>query len=49
MEEIPLGFIFILLGFFAVAIVLTIIAIAWKQRKLKRLTNPRKDYYRKRE
>lgn len=49
MEGIPFGFIFILLGFFAVAIVLTIIAIAWKQRKFQRLTDPRKDYYRKKE
>ena len=49
MEEIPFGFILILLGFFAVAIVMTLIALAWKQRKLQRLKHPRKDYYRKKE
>ncbi len=32
MEDIPLGFILILFGFFVAAIVLTAIAIAWKQR-----------------
>lgn len=48
MEEIPLGFVFILLGFFVVAIVLTIIGFVLKQRKLQRLKNPHKDYYRRR-
>mgnify|MGYP007008603170 FL=1 len=47
MEDIPLGFILILFGFFVAAIVLTAIAIAWKQRKLQRLKNPHKDYYRR--
>ena len=47
MEDIPVGFIFILLGFFAAAIALTVIAIAWKQRKIQRLKNPHKDYYRR--
>lgn len=48
MEDIPLGFVFMLLGFFAVAIVLTILAFAWKQRKIQRLKNPHRDYYRRR-
>ena len=46
MEDIPLGFILILFGFFA-AIVLTAIVIVWKQRRLQRLKDPHKDYYRK--
>lgn len=32
MEDIPLGFILILFGFFVAAIVLTAIVIVWKQR-----------------
>lgn len=48
MEDIPLGFVFILLGFFVAAIVLTIIGFALKQRKLQRLKNPHRDYYRRR-
>ena len=47
MEDIPLGFILILFGFFVAAIVLTAIAIAWKQRKLQRLKNPHNDNYRR--
>ena len=47
MEDIPLGFILILFGFFAAAIVLTAIVIVWKQRRLPRLKDPHKDYYRK--
>ena len=43
MEDIPLGFILILFG----AIVLTAIVIVWKQRRLQRLKDPHKDYYRK--
>ena len=46
MEDIPLGFILILFGFVA-AIVLTAIVIVWKQRRLQRLKDPHKDYYRK--
>ena len=37
MEDIPLGFILILFGFFVAAIVLTAIVIVWKQRRLQRL------------
>lgn len=49
MEDIPLGFILILFGFFVAAIVLTAIVIVWKQRRLQRLKDPHKDYYRKRD
>ena len=42
-----LGFILILFGFFVAAIVLTAIVIVWKQRRLQRLKDPHKDYYRK--
>ena len=35
MEDIPLGFILILFGFFVAAIVLTAIVIVWKQRRLQ--------------
>lgn len=48
MEDIPIGFIMILLCFFAGAIVFTILAIAWKQRKLQRLKDPHRDHYRRR-
>lgn len=40
MEDIPLGFILILFGFFVAAIVLTAIAIAWKQRKVAAAQEP---------
>lgn len=46
-KTIPLGFILILFGFFVAAIVLTAIVIVWKQRRLQRLKDPHKDYYRK--
>lgn len=42
MEDIPLGFILILFGFFVAAIVLTAIVIVWKQRRLQRLKDPHK-------
>ncbi len=42
-----LDFILILFGFFVAAIVLTAIVIVWKQRRLQRLKDPHKDYYRK--
>lgn len=45
--DIPLGFILILFGFFVAAIVLTAVVIVWKQRRLQRLKDPHKDYYRK--
>lgn len=45
--RLPLGFILILFGFFVAAIVLTAIVIVWKQRRLQRLKDPHKDYYRK--
>lgn len=43
-----MGFVFILLGVFAAGIVLTIAAFVCKQRKLQRLKDPHRDYYRKR-
>ena len=46
MEEVTGGFIFILLSGFAVAIVVTLIAYALKQRRVKRLKDPRNDHYR---
>ena len=48
MEEIPVGFIFLLLGIVVAAVVLTLSVYAWKQRKLQRLKDPHKDYYRRR-
>ena len=48
MEGIPVGFIFILLGVVAAGIVVfTMLVYAWKQRKLQRLKDPHKDYYRR--
>ena len=47
MEDIPLGFIMILFGILVATIVLTAIDIDWKQRRLQRLKDPHKDYYRK--
>ena len=46
MEGIPVGFIFIL-GVAAAGIVFTMLVYAWKQRKLQRLKDPHKDYYRR--
>ena len=37
----------ILLGVFAGAVVLTLLAHAWKQHKLQRLKDPHRDYYRR--
>ena len=48
MEGIPVGFIFILIGVVAAGIVFTMLIYAWKQRKLQRLKDPHKDYYRRR-
>lgn len=45
-EQIPLGFIAILLSVFACALLLGIGAIYLKQRRIQRLRNPKKDYYR---
>lgn len=46
MNDIPFGFVIILLGFFACAFVFAIAAVVVKQKRLQRLKNPRKDYYR---
>ena len=48
MEDIPVGFIFILLGVIVADIVFTMLIYAWKQHKLQRLKDPHKDYYRRR-
>lgn len=47
-EQIPLGFIGILLGVFAFAFLIGVgvIYLYLKQRRIQRLKNPRKDYYR---
>ena len=45
-EQIPLGFIGILLGVFACAFLIGVGVIYLKQRRIQRLKNPRKDYYR---
>lgn len=45
---VPMGFIMMLAGVFAVAAIATIAVFLLKQRKLRRLENPKKDYYRKR-
>ena len=48
-EQIPLGFFGILLGVFAFAFLIgvgVIYVIYLKQRRIQRLKNPRKDYYR---
>ena len=47
METFPSGFLVILLGVFAGAVVLTLLAHAWKQHKLQRLKDPHRDYYRR--
>lgn len=43
-EQIPLGFIGILLGVFAFAFLIGVGVIYLKQRRIQRLKNPRKDY-----
>lgn len=45
-EALPLGFIIILLCVFAGAIAVAILAYVLKQRRLQRLKDPRRDYYR---
>lgn len=44
-EQIPLGFIGILLGVFAFAFLIGVGVIYLKQRRIQRLKNPRKDYF----
>ena len=48
MGNIPFGFVLLLLGFFAGALVLTIVLFAIKQIRLQRLKDPHRDYYRNR-
>lgn len=48
MESIPTGFILVLLGIFAGALVITVVAFVLKQWRLQRLKNPRRDYYKER-
>ncbi|WP_307756512.1 hypothetical protein [uncultured Alistipes sp.] len=45
-DQLPIGFLIILLGVFVAAFVFAIAVIYLKQRRIKRLQNPRKDYYR---
>lgn len=50
MNEFPTGFLYVMLGVIVAAIVLVLLAYVWKQSRLNRLQNPRRDYfYRKRE
>lgn len=46
MEEIPFGFIWLIVGVFVVALAFTIGVHLSKQRRLKRLQDPRNDHYR---
>lgn len=46
MEGIPFGFILLIFALFAVALIGTIAAFVLKQRRISRLKNPHKDYYR---
>lgn len=48
MEEIPFGFIWLISIVFVVALVFTIGVHLTKQRRLKRLQDPRNDHYRNR-
>lgn len=48
MEGNPYGFFILLLGIFAGALILTIAAFVVKQRRLQRLKDPHRDYYRER-
>lgn len=48
MADIPFGFILLLFGLFAVALILTIAAFVLKQRRIQRLKDPHKDYIRNR-
>lgn len=44
MGEFPIGFLLLLLGLVAGAVVLLLIAYGWRQYRLRRLLNPRRDY-----
>ena len=48
MGSLPFGFVILLLGLFAGAFVLTIALFALKQKRLARLKDPHRDYYRDR-
>lgn len=48
MEQSPLEFIFFLLIGFAVMLVLAMLYVYNKHRKIKRLTDPRKDHFKHR-
>lgn len=45
MNDFPYGFVLILFGFFAFALIFVLAAYILKQRRLNRLKNPYKDYY----
>lgn len=44
MEEIPVGFILILLGVLLGALVVTVVAFTLRQRRVQRLKDPHRDY-----
>lgn len=48
MADIPFGFILLIFGIFAAAVILTIAAFVLKQRRIARLKDPHKDYIRNR-
>jgi len=43
---LPIGFILILFGLFAVALAVTVTAFVLRQWRVNRLKDPRRDYYR---
>lgn len=44
MGEFPIGFLYLLLGVIAAAVVVALIVFGWRQYKLYRLQSSRKDY-----
>ena len=44
MGEFPTGFLYLMLGIIAGAIVLALIAYGWRQHRLQQLQSPRRDY-----
>lgn len=46
MEDVTLSFVFILLGGFVAALIVTLLVYLIKQRRVQRLKDPRKDHYR---
>lgn len=46
-EGHPLGFLLLMLAIAAGGVLLVVGHVLWKQRRIRRLQNPRKDYYRR--